>query len=352
MNLIGHTLITPFPERPTGLRVEDVETTVATPPVRLRWAPAVAAGSVAVAAVLTSLVLPLVSPLLVALVAGILIANLAGKRAARWSDALTTRFLLRTGVVLLGLRLSLAELGHLGLGGVVVAAAVVATTFGLTWLAGRRMAMDPGLVALVAAGCSVCGAAAIAAVESGIRRRPADVAVAIALVTAFGTLMIPTLPLAIALLGLDDVRAGVWIGASVHEVAQVVASAALVGPDALAPATTVKLARVAMLGAVFMVCRRLAGRAGEGGNAGPPVPAFVLGFLCAVALRSSGVVPPVILQVADLGASLALAAAMFGLGATVTLAALKQVERRAVALAGYATSVATAVSLAGVWLLV
>lgn len=307
-----------------------------------------AAAGAAVLAVVVATVVPLLSPLLIGLLAGVVVANLPRVRAERWHDPVLTRTLLRAGIVLIGLRLSLADLGEVGARGVLVAAAVVAVTFAATWSLGRRLGVDPGLAAMIAAGFSVCGAAAIAAVESGIRRRPADVAVAIALVTAFGTLMIPAVPLLAALLGLDDVSAGVWIGASVHEVAQVVASAALVGPDALVSATTSKLARVAMLAGVFLACRRLAGTSDDDGPKGPAVPWFVVGFLVAVAVRSSGVLPAWVLQGADTAAGLALAAAMFGLGTTVTLVALRQVERRAVLLAGYATAVATVVSLAGV----
>ncbi len=308
------------------------------------------AACVALVAVAVTHLLPLISPLLVALVAGIVVANVGRVRERAWHDPVLTRVLLRGGVVLLGLRLSLTELGDVGVPGLLIAVAVVLVTFAATWVVGRRLGLDAGLVALVAAGFSVCGAAAIAAVESGVRRRAADVAVAIALVTAFGTAMIPTLPLLSALVGLDDVRAGVWIGASVHEVAQVVGSAALLGPAALAPATTVKLARVALLGVVFVACRRLAGGGGEASD-GPVVPWFVVAFAAAVVVRSTGLLPTVVLDGVDVAASLALAAAMFGLGATVTVAAVRQVERRTVALAAWATLVATGVSLVGVLLL-
>ncbi len=306
----------------------------------------------AVVAVGVGTVVPLASPLLVALVLGILVINVGGaERTSSWHDARLTRTVLRAGIVLLGLRLSLADLGEVGLRGAVVAAVAVAVTFTATWLVGRRMGLEPGLVLLIAAGFSVCGAAAIAAVESGVRRRSADVVIAIALVTVFGTAMIPLLPLASGLLGLDDVQAGVWAGASIHEVAQVVASAALLGPSALAAATTVKLARVALLGAVFVAARRLGGGDDAETVGAPVVPWFVWGFLAAVAVRSTGLVPSVVISGADKVAVLALGAAMFGLGMTVTIAALRRVERRALVLATYATGVAALASFVPILLL-
>jgi uncharacterized integral membrane protein (TIGR00698 family) len=165
------------------------------------------------------------------------------------------------------------------------------------------MGLEPGLVVLVAAGFSVCGAAAIAAVESGVRRRPSDVAVAIALVTVFGTAMIPLLPLASRLLGLPEIEAGIWAGGSIQEVAQVIASAGLVGTSALGAATTVKLARVALLGAVVLASRRLVAGSDTAAPQGPLLPWFLWGFLAAVALRSSGLVPAAALTGADTAAA-------------------------------------------------
>ena len=322
-------------------------TTLLAPPHRPPDTALASYGVAAVVAVLVAAVFPLVSPLLLALLAGVAVANLgSGGLAVRWHDPALTKVVLRVGVVLLGLRLSLAELADLGLRGGAVVIGVVAITFTTTWLLGRRMGLEPGLVVLVAAGFSVCGAAAIAAVESGVRRRPADVAVSIALVTVFGTAMIPLLPLAAAGLGLDQVQAGVWAGASIHEVAQVVAAASLTGSTALAAATTIKLARVALLGAVFVVSRKLAGTDEEDAGRAPLVPWFVWGFLGAVALRTTGLLPGSVLGAADLVTTMALAAAMFGLGMTVTAAALRLADRRAITLALLSTLVAAGTSLA------
>jgi uncharacterized integral membrane protein (TIGR00698 family) len=303
----------------------------------------VAAGLVALA---LGRVLTLVSPLLLALVIGAVAANLGGRSRWRLADpADATRLLLRAGVVLLGFRLQLSDLSDIGVRGVVVVVAVVVVTYlGTCWL-GDRMGLDRGLVTLIAAGCAVCGAAAIAAVEGGIRRRGEHVALAIALVTLLGTGAIVALPLAARLLGLSEQQSGVWIGASVHEVAQVVAAASVAGAGAVAVAMTVKLGRVALLAVVYAMARGRARAEEVPAEAGPLVPWFVLGFLAAAGVRSTGVVPPVALTVVDGAATVLLAAAMCGLGLGLAVRRLLPIPMAAVGLSLAATGLAVGTSL-------
>lgn len=314
------------------------------------WSQVASYAAAAAVAVLISTWVSVVGPLLIALVLGILTANLLGAdTAARLGGETLTRVVLRVGVSLLGLRLPLSDLAEIGVRGAVTVIGVVGISFAATWLVGRRLGLDTGLVVLIAAGFSVCGAAAIAAIESGVRRRPADVATAIALVTVFGTAMIIVLPVSAAAMGLSDLQTGVWAGASIHEVAQVVAAASFAGPAALAAATTIKLARVALLGVVFIASRRLAGESTRA--KAPLVPWFVWCFVLAAGLRTSGILPGGVLDLANVVTNGLLAAAMFGLGLTITLAALRQVERRALWLALFSTLVAGLTSLAAVLLM-
>jgi uncharacterized integral membrane protein (TIGR00698 family) len=293
----------------------------------------------------------LISPLLIALVLGIVVANIRGDDvSAPFRDEALTRLVLRVGVMLLGLRLPLSELSQIGVRGAVTVIGVVTLTFATTWWLGRRLGLESGLVVLIAAGFSVCGAAAIAAVESGVRRRPADVATSIALVTLFGTATMVAVPLSAVAIGLSDLQTGVWAGASIHEVAQVVAAASFTGPAALAAASTIKLARVALLGLVFVASQRLAGQPDNTAKA-PLVPWFLWGFVLAAGLRTAGVIPGNALAVANVVTNGLLAAAMFGLGLTITLTALRAVERRAMGLALISTLVGTLSSLAAVLLM-
>jgi uncharacterized integral membrane protein (TIGR00698 family) len=328
-----------------------VNTTQTRQPRAPAWSPVACYAAAAVVAVLISTWVTLVGPILIALALGVLCANLLGPDiAARLGDQKVTQVVLRVGVALLGLRLPLSDLAAIGVRGAVIVIGVVSITFATTCIVGRRLGLDTGLVVLIAAGFSVCGAAAIAAIESSVRRRPADVATAIALVTIFGTVMILVIPLSASALGLSELQAGVWAGASIHEVAQVVAAASLAGPGALAAASTIKLARVSLLGGVFIASRVLAGETSATAKA-PLVPWFVWCFVLTAALRTSGIVPGGMLDIANVVTNGLLAAAMFGLGLTITLAALCRVERRAMWLALFATLVAALTSLSAVLLL-
>lgn len=297
-------------------------------------------------------VIPLISPLLIALILGAVATNLPMRAdgVLRSHDA-STKLVLRLGVVLIGLRLPLQEIAEIGPRGVVVILLAIVVTFAFTCLLGDRLGLDRGLVTMIAAGFSVCGAAAIAAVEGGIRRRREDVALAIVLVTVFGSLMIVVLPLTAGMLAMTDTQTGVWAGAAIHEVAQVVAAASTAGTVGIAMAMTVKLGRVALLAPVYVVARRRDGARTSTDGSAPLVPWFVIGFLISAALRSADILPGTVLDVADVATTVLLAAAMFGLGLGMVVRDLFPIPVRAVGLAAASTLVAASVSLASTLLL-
>lgn len=328
----------------------DSLTSRAKPLVRA-WPAAVAA----VMSVLIGLVTPLVSPLIIALLLGAVIANspLADSTVLVRSSS-GAKTLLRWGVVLLGTRLSLEGLEVVGVRGLVVIAVTVAAVFALTVAIGDRLGLDRGLVSLIASGFSICGAAAIAAVESGIRRRDEDVGIALALVTICGTVMIPLVPAVGAAIGMTPEQIGIWAGASIHEVAQVIAAASLAGGSAVvAVATTIKLGRVALLAVAFGAARWRDRRATQPGGGSmtltsprvPLLPWFVIGFVLAAAARSAGVLPARILPMLDDGATLLLAAGMFGLGLGISARNLFPMPWRIVVLAAASTLMAAVIPL-------
>lgn len=357
-------------------------------------APGLVGVALAAAVVLVaSPLVPGVSPLVVALVAGAAVGSLvlgrvrapratAAVDAVRPGVAWTASTVLRAGVVLLGLQLSLPEVLALGWRGLVVVTTTLAVTFAATLALGRALRVPRTAALLVATGFSICGAAAISAMQGVVARpgrAPAQVredddavAAALALVTVYGTLAIVVLPWLSGPIGLDDEQAGLWIGASVQEVAQVVTAAGSVSAAALATATVAKLARVALLapvvaGAGLVEARRArrdgrpaprtdsghtdGGRADDGRARVGPVPWFVVGFLVAVALRSTGVVPDVVLDAAAVTTTTAFTAAMFALGLGVDVPHLLRTGRRSLALGGLSAVVVTTTSLAGVLLL-
>lgn len=298
----------------------------------------------ALAATALSHVVPLLGPLLVALLLGTVVANTrCGDLPALANHADATKGLLRLGVVLIGLRLPLGDIAAIGLRGAVVIAATVLVTHGLTQVIGARTGLDGRFVVLLASGFSICGAAAIAAVNDAVAARQRDVAMAVALVTLYGSAMIVALPPLAGWLGLSDQQAAIWAGASVHEVAQVVAAASVIGTGTIAVALTVKLGRVALLAPVYLLAARGSGPAR--GNV-PLVPWFLAGFALMVGVRSLGLLPEGALGAAEPVTTVLLAAGMFGLGLGIRVRDLWPVPGQALALATAATLVAAGTSLA------
>ena len=240
--------------------------------------------------------------------------------------------LLRLGVVLLGLKLSAGDLRALGWETAAVIVSGLVVTFAGTRLLGRLLGVSRGLSLLIGTGFAVCGASAIAAMAGVRPQRDEDVAVAVGLVTLCGSASIVVLPLLQHPLGLDETEFGLWVGASVHDVGQVVATASLAGPLALAAAVVAKVLRVAMLGPI-VTGEALAARRGPERVTGQPlVPLFVVGFVAAMVLRSTVDLPSLLLDVAAVAQEIALAAALFALGSSVDLRALAGASRRALGL--------------------
>lgn len=302
----------------------------------------------AAAGFLVHALLPGVPVVLVAIALGLLAANTSGVPAlARPGLTVASGLLLRVGIVVLGFELVLQDMLTLGARGLlVVVAVVVATFFGTRW-AGKRLGVSDGLSLLVATGFSICGVSAIAAARGVTDADEEEVAYAIALVTLCGSLAIVLLPALNRVLGLDDHDYGVWVGASVHDIAQVVATSSAVGGVAVATAVVVKLTRVLLLGPLVAWIAWREGRSG-GDGALRLVPPFVLAFVGAAALRSAGAVPSGVLPTLAGTKTVLLALALFAVGARVDLRRLLSVGGRPLVLGLSSWVIVAAVAYAGV----
>ena len=311
--------------------------------------------AVAVGAILLSRLVPGLSALIIAIVIGIVLANVTALPPVLAPGlSLAAKKLLRAGIVLLGLEVVLGDLLDLGVG--MLAVVVLVVTGGVlgTLLLGRVLSVDRRLTLLVACGFSICGAAAVAAaagVTDPEEEHERHTITAVALVVLCGTLMIALVPAAAAALGLDTETAGLWAGASIHEVAQVVAAGGAIGGAALTLAVIVKLARVLMLAPVMAALSLHQRRRGATDGKRPPlVPLFVLGFLAMVLLRSLIPLPASVLAPASLTQTGLLAAAMFALGTGVRVRELIRVGPRPLALAALSTALVASLALGGVLL--
>ncbi|GAA3695308.1 putative sulfate exporter family transporter [Zhihengliuella alba] len=315
-----------------------------------------AAAAVVALAFAVAALLPAVPAMTLCVVAGAVLGNSpwTGPRPGRRGGASLSpgmdyagTLLMRAGIVLLGLQLVLADVAALGAAGIAAVLGVVVVAFAGTWAIGKALRLPGDQPTLLAAGFSICGASAIGAVSQA-RGTARDASVPLALVTLCGTLSIAALPLLNTVLGLDTATFGHWVGASVHDVGQVVATAdiadaatqaspaqAAVGTTALAAAVVVKLLRVLALAPVATLGAWSARRTapGRGGTLPPLVPAFVVGFALMVAVRATGLVPAAVLDAARPVQEVLLGAALVGLGYAIDVRALLGSAGRATAAA-------------------
>jgi uncharacterized integral membrane protein (TIGR00698 family) len=303
--------------------------------IRKEFVPGLALAGIAVAAafMIESLVTrftPIVlSPLVVSVVLGALISNFGlipttcgtGMRFAAKS-------LLRLGIVLLGFQLSLTQVRELGTPGLVLVGVVVGVTFiGTQWL-GRRMGLSSGLSLLVATGFSICGASAIAAMRPVSDANDDDMAYAIALVTICGSLAIFVLPPVANLISFDGAQFGSWVGASVHDVAQTVATASSGNDIAQHSAIIVKLTRVMLLAPLVAGVSIVRRRTTESSARPPLIPLFIVGFLVAITINSVFEIPQALSSDIKWAEKSLLAAALVGLGGGVDIRKLRAIGVR------------------------
>lgn len=238
-----------------------------------------------------------VSPVPIAIIIGLLLRNTLPLPALA-EDGLrfATTKVLRLGIILLGLKLSLIELARVGAGVLPAVALVIAAGLAFTLLAARTFALPPRLGALIAAGTSVCGVSAILCTAPAIKAEQREVAYAVACITLFGLAAMLLYPFLAPLLLHSSSALGMFFGTAVHDTSQVVGAALTysqrIGDDSvLKIATVTKLARNLFLMVVIPLLAYFALRgeaAGQRLPLGRLLPAFVLGFVLMAVLRSVG----------------------------------------------------------------
>ena len=264
-----------------------------------------------------------ISPLVFALLLGLVVGNLPLARRIQAGPGLkfATSWLLRGGIVLFGLSVTLQQVFALGPKVVLLDIVVITSVLLIGYQLGTRwLKLDPETALLTSAGSAICGAAAILATETTIRAKPAATAMAVATVVLFGSLAMFVYPLLYSLLGWEQQLYGIFIGATVHEVAQVVAAGDAIGNAALTNAVIVKLIRVMLLVPFLLIVGQwwLKNHAEETdtdeGARRLTIPWFAFGFIAMVIFNSCVTLPETLHSNAVLGGQIALAMAMAALG--------------------------------------
>jgi len=288
------------------------------------------------------------SPMISAIFVGMLFANVVGINASAAAGiSLSGKRLLRLAVALLGLQISFAQLNDIGMRVVGFAAFGLGTTFLFTILMGRLLGVDRQLARLLAAGTSICGASAIAAVNAVTGADDEDVSYAVACITLFGTIAMFLFPFVALVAGISDRTYGLWIGLSVHEVAQVAGAGFQGGGEAGEVAIMTKLTRIMMLAPLiiclsFLLARPQKQTTGKGRQM-QLVPFFVVGFLALAVVNSFGFAPDVIRKPIVAASPVLLTAAMAALGLGTSVSKLRKHGLPPLLLAG-----AAAVFIAGI----
>jgi uncharacterized integral membrane protein (TIGR00698 family) len=288
-----------------------------------------------------------VEAIVLALLLGIALRGLPVRATLAPGAAFAAKPVLEAGVALVGASIDLGRLGGSGLVLALIVLVGVGGGMAASLLIGRRLGLSPRLALLVAAGNSICGNSAIAAVGSVTGATRAEIASAIGLTAIAGLVMVLGLPLTVAAFGIDHVRYGVLTGMTVYAIPQVAAAASPIGPVAVDTALLVKLSRVVLLAPITIATALLwprvaAAEAGVAQAARPSlrklVPWFVLVFIVLATLRSIGVVPAALGDTARTAGNALLVVGMVGVGFGIDPQAIRAV--------GVRVGLATVLSLA------
>lgn len=232
-------------------------------------------------------------PMVLALVIGIALSGVAARPGFKEGLGFCAKRLLRVAVALLGLRIAVGDVVALGAGTALLVVASMAGTLALAVWLGRRLGQEAGAGALAGAATAICGASATMAAAAALpawRDKGRDVAFTVVAANAVSTLAMLAYPPIATALGLDARETGVLLGATIHDMAQVVGAAYAVSPEVGDAAVVVKLFRVLLLlPAVLALGWWFAARGPATGGSAPPavVPGFAVGFLVLCALNST-----------------------------------------------------------------
>lgn len=295
--------------------------------------------------------------MLLALLLGIALAFLGEEGKTVEGIGFSARTLLRLGIALLGARISMELTAQLGLPLVMLIIGAVVLTIGFGLLIGRFFGSKWRFSLLTAGSVAICGASAamaIAAILPKDERSEQRLLFTVMGVTVLSTVAMIVYPVIVNLLDLSDLAAGVFLGGTIHDVAQVVGAGFSVSEGVGDTATLVKLIRVSLLAPVVIVAAliiRYFATPDEGGARPPLIPGFVIGFLVLATMNSFGLIPLVVSDLLSEASRWLLLTAIAAVGMKTNLKKVLAVGGPAIALIITQTIFIATVILSGVYFL-
>ena len=284
--------------------------------------------------------------MLMALLLGIAFHFLSEEGRCKPGIDLCARTVLRLGVALLGMRISVELLMGLGASTILLLVLAIAATVGFGLVAARLLGRGWRLALLTSGAVAICGASAAMAIAAVLPRNEfseRNLIFTVLSVTVLSTIAMIFYPILAQTMGLDARATGIFFGGTIHDVAQVVGAGFSVSSEAGETATLVKLIRVTMLAPVVIVFALATRNVGQGEGAGadpaaaksarpPLLPGFVLAFLALAAMNSFGLVPDAVSGIGADASRWALLAGIVAVGMKTSLRRVLDVGGDAVAL--------------------
>ena len=278
-----------------------------------------------------------ISSLILAILIGLLIGNIFYPKIAPfcqvgvdWSKGK----ILRLAIILFGIKLTFQDIMFVGLNGIIVDAIMVFATFFITFYIGTKwLKLEKNSAILIGSGCSICGAAAIIATESTLKAKTEQVAIAVAVIVIFGSIAMFVYPFIYqvisAMRDIDQSHFGIYIGSTIHEVAQVVAASNAISEQAVETAVITKMIRVLMLAPFLLALSFYLVKSQPIDNINKTknkivIPWFAIGFLLMACINSLHVLPAELVKLIIFFDDIFLTMAMAALGLTTHYSAFKK----------------------------
>ncbi|HWO76169.1 MAG TPA: YeiH family protein [Bacillus sp. (in: firmicutes)] len=257
----------------------------------------------------------------------------------------SSKYLLRAGIILMGLRLNIEAIISAGISIILIDVAVIVFTLIIMLYIGKLLSIDPHLSALIAVGTAVCGAAAIVAVAPLIGAKKELTAISVAFIAIMGTIVTIFYTFLYPVLGLDSYQYGLLTGATLHELAHVIAAAVPGGDVSSDTAILVKLGRVALLIPVALILgvlfkkKEMNTPKHKNKLKDLPIPWFIFGFLLMCLVNTMGILSESFTRMLIALSIFLLSMAMAGLGLGVNFSEFKKLNNK-VLITGISGSIA------------